>query len=53
MSGNIIDWQKKLEVEIEKTKEALAKSGFPEKVDEERADQMLYTMLSNEYHDWY
>jgi hypothetical protein len=51
--GNITDWQKKLEVEIEKTKEALAKSGFPEKVDEERADQMLYTMLSNEYHDWY
>jgi hypothetical protein len=51
--GNITDWQKKLEVEIEKTKEALAKSEFPEKVDEERADQMLYTMLSNYYHDWY
>jgi hypothetical protein len=51
--GNITDWQKKLEVEIENTKEALEKSGFPEKVNEERADQMLYTMLSNVYHDWY
>jgi hypothetical protein len=47
--GNITDWQKKLEVEIEKTKEALEKSGFPEEVDQEYADAMLYNMLTGFY----
>jgi hypothetical protein len=47
--GKITDWQKKLEVEIEKTKEVLEKSGFPEEVDQEYADAMLYNMLSGFY----
>jgi predicted nucleotidyltransferase len=39
--GNIKNWQQKLEEEIEITKEALRHSNFPQKVDQQKADNLL------------